>query len=132
MYDIPSILNLGLGGFLFVQIISGGMSMTTTVLTSLNVTQVIEKATANLSLEIETYKEKCLRNINESMGDDATYDLLIKNALENIDEANPDWTYAASRLYIDQLYKEAAHNRGYDADETYTHFHRLIELLSKQ
>src|SRR5699024_5180487 len=96
----------------------------------LDVSEIMEDASADLSLTIESYKEKCLRNIDQAMTDKEIYDLLIKNALENIDEASPNWTYFAGRLYTDQLYREAAKNRDYDASETYHHFYALIEKLT--
>ncbi|HZW68883.1 MAG TPA: ribonucleoside-diphosphate reductase subunit alpha [Pseudogracilibacillus sp.] len=104
--------------------------MTVTLASSLDVSEIMEDASADLSLTIESYKEKCLRNIDQAMTDKEIYDLLIKNALENIDEASPNWTYFAGRLYTDQLYREAAKNRDYDASETYHHFYALIEKLT--
>src|SRR5690625_844967 len=59
-------------------------------------------------------------------------DTLIKNALENIDEGNPDWTYMASRIYLRKLYKEAAFNRNYEEDMYYGDFYRLISLLTEK
>nr|WP_164670283.1 ribonucleoside-diphosphate reductase subunit alpha [Virgibacillus doumboii] len=59
-------------------------------------------------------------------------DSLIKLALENIDEANPDWTFAASRIYLHQLYESAAVNRGYDANIRYGNFYELIFMLTEK
>ncbi len=59
-------------------------------------------------------------------------DTLIQTALENIDEANPDWTYAAARIYVGNLYKEAAANRGYDESEKYGSFYHLIKMLTDE
>ena len=38
-------------------------------------------------------------------------DILIKYALENIDEANTEWTYFAARIYLHNLYRKAAENQ---------------------
>lgn len=59
-------------------------------------------------------------------------DHVIKWALENIDEANPDWTFVASRLYLQNLYEKAAANRGYDANKRYGDLYELIQLLTKK
>ncbi|WP_428848875.1 ribonucleoside-diphosphate reductase subunit alpha [Virgibacillus siamensis] len=57
-----------------------------------------------------------------------SHESLIKAALEQMDEANPDWTFAASRIYLDQIYREAAENRGNMSG--YGDFHHLIETLT--
>src|SRR5699024_6953758 len=57
-------------------------------------------------------------------------DILIQNVLENIDESQPDWTYVASRLYLQKLYWKAAHHRGYDEQDKYGDFYELIHLLT--
>lgn len=59
-------------------------------------------------------------------------DLLAKRALENIDEANPDWTFVASRFLLHSLYLQAAHNRKYDESIKYGDFYRLIQGLTEE
>src|SRR5699024_1220419 len=49
-----------------------------------------------------------------------------------IDEANPDWTFLASRLYLNELYQKAAENRGYKKREQYGDFYKLIHLLTEK
>ncbi|MFC4560058.1 ribonucleoside-diphosphate reductase subunit alpha [Virgibacillus kekensis] len=68
----------------------------------------------------------------EKLNPETKPDDLIKHALENIDEANPDWTFVASRIYLRQLYKRAAENRRYDANLRYGNFHQLIESLTEK
>src|SRR5699024_205227 len=60
------------------------------------------------------------------------YDLCINSALENIDEANPKWTYLASNIYLKKLYKEAATNRNYAHEQKYGDFYTLIKLLTEK
>ncbi|WP_174615064.1 ribonucleoside-diphosphate reductase subunit alpha [Virgibacillus ihumii] len=84
--------------------------------------QLIEQATEGLNVDKKAFLEKSSReNSHES---------LIKFALEQMDEAAPDWTFTASRIYLDQLYKEAAANRGNDVG--YGDFHYLLETLTEK
>lgn len=55
---------------------------------------------------------------------------LILEALSNLDEEEPDWTYVATQAYLRKLYREASKNRAYDADERYGDFYGLIKVLS--
>src|SRR5690625_4452769 len=86
---------------------------------------LINEFTEGLAIDESYYRDKVLRQVTEDKIDDKTYDLLIKSALENIDEAEPDWTYVASRAYLHQLYEKAAENRGYVAELKYGDFYTL-------
>ncbi|GAA0497070.1 ribonucleoside-diphosphate reductase subunit alpha [Salinibacillus aidingensis] len=55
---------------------------------------------------------------------------LIKRALEHIDEGSPDWTFVASRIYLDDLYYQAASNRDYAPSVCYGNFYELIQILT--
>ncbi|SET50386.1 ribonucleoside-diphosphate reductase alpha chain [Oceanobacillus limi] len=94
--------------------------------------QLIRETSKGLSLDITAYKERVFRGIKPEASMDKTIDLLIKHALENIDEANPDWTYLASRLYLQQLYKRAATNRNYEQKDKYGSFYQLIKKLTEE
>nr|WP_245604690.1 ribonucleoside-diphosphate reductase subunit alpha [Paucisalibacillus globulus] len=59
-------------------------------------------------------------------------DLLAKKALENMDEANPNWTFVASRLLLQSLYHQAATNRGYDEKIMYGDFYHLLDILTQK
>jgi ribonucleoside-diphosphate reductase alpha chain len=57
---------------------------------------------------------------------------LILECLGYISVEEPDWTFAAAKLFASLLYKEAAANRGYDPGETgYGPFYPLIEHLTE-
>lgn len=92
--------------------------------------KIIETAHKGLNLSLKEFTEKSLRLINENTSFEEKTNILIKNALENIDEANPDWTFLASQIYLQQLYEKAAQNRKYDATERYGSFYELIKLLT--
>lgn len=87
----------------------------------------IKQATEGLNVDKDAFFKKV-----HNQGPVIEPDHLIKRALENIDEANPDWTYVASRLYLKTLYEQAAANRGYDASRQYGDFHQLIKALTDQ
>src|SRR5699024_10666368 len=89
-------------------------------------------AKQGLNLDVADFSSKVNRLITAEQSEDEKTDILIKTALEQIDEANPDWTYFASRIYAHQLYRHAAANRGYHAEEKYGSFHKLIELLVEE
>src|SRR5699024_4935582 len=84
-----------------------------------------EAVKQGLNLVVADYSSKVNRLITAEQSEDEKTDILIKTALEQIDEANPDWTYFASRIYAHQLYRHAAANRGYHAEEKYGSFHKL-------
>lgn len=89
----------------------------------------VSRAQEGLNVNTEKYLEKSFRTITEESTPSFIADTLIKNALENIDEVNTDWTYLAARIYLYDLYRKAAENRGYDADLRYGDFHELIQIL---
>lgn len=97
-----------------------------------NVARLIDCVTEGLKLDKDLYEEKATRMIAPSLSKEEVYDILIKNALENIDEANPDWTYVASRLYVEQLYEKAAQNRQYASEDQYGDFYKLIKTLTEE
>lgn len=59
-------------------------------------------------------------------------EILINTALENVDEASPEWTFIASRVFLARLYKQASHNRAYDVSEKYGDFFGLLKTLASK
>src|SRR5690625_4002847 len=84
-----------------------------------------------LQVNMDEYEEKLQRTLTGAETSEQFTTVLVKTALENIDEANPDWTYVASRLYLKQLYQEAANNRNGNKESPYGNFYGLIEYLTK-
>lgn len=106
--------------------------MGTMLHTNKTVDEMIQQAKEGLKLHIETFIDKANRTIGEDASFEEITDRLVKNALENIDEANPDWTYFASRIYLEQLYKEAATNRQYKKATKYGDLYHLIQTLTEK
>ncbi|WP_175615868.1 ribonucleoside-diphosphate reductase subunit alpha [Piscibacillus halophilus] len=59
-----------------------------------------------------------------------TNEILLRG-LENISPDEPDWTYVCAKVYMDQLYKEAAANRGYSKELKYGSFYKLTQHLTE-
>lgn len=56
----------------------------------------------------------------------------INMQLEEIDESNPKATFAAARIYLSRLYKQAARNRAYDAEKKYGDYYGLQKTLASK
>lgn len=108
--------------------------MTITIDKKAKYEEIINEASNGLSLQLDDYHEKVFRIIEEHMSTKEVNEVLVKTALENIDEAQPDWTFFASRLYTEQLYEEAATNRQYQVTQAakYGDFYQLIEMLTEK
>ncbi|MGX4670884.1 ribonucleoside-diphosphate reductase subunit alpha [Cerasibacillus sp. JNUCC 74] len=93
--------------------------------------EIIDQAQQGLSIETDAYKQKSFKTIEEDTPLDKALDTLVQNALENIDESAPDWSYLASRIYLQLLYHEARQNRKYEADR-YGELYQLITMLTEE
>jgi len=94
------------------------------------ISKTIDHAAQDIGIDVTSYKKKCLRTVSTETDKKKITDILIKHAIENIDEASPNWTFLASRLYLNQLYQQAADNRGYPSEEKYGDFYQLLTLLT--
>src|SRR5699024_11587941 len=92
---------------------------------------IIDRVTEGLSVDGELLREKAIRTISDEATIDDVRDALIKRSLEMMDEANPEWTYVASRIYLEQLYNAASINRGYDADFKYGDFYAFLKHFTE-
>lgn len=63
---------------------------------------------------------------------EAITDGAIKGMLAEMDESNPQATFAAARIYLSRLYKKAAANRAYDADKKYGDYYGLQKTLASK
>ncbi|WP_373284729.1 ribonucleoside-diphosphate reductase subunit alpha [Ornithinibacillus halotolerans] len=98
----------------------------------LHVFESINEWANELNIQTERYKEKIERMLDSTQVQEDYNDILIKHALENIDEASTDWTYFAARIYLQSLYQKAAENRNYDESLCYGSFYHLIADLTKK
>ncbi|MGE7715599.1 ribonucleoside-diphosphate reductase subunit alpha [Priestia megaterium] len=84
-------------------------------------------------LDFSLYEEKVIQTVTvkENMTDEKVANVLILAALERISMEEPDWTYVAADVYLNELYRKAADNRGYNKKEKYGSFYQLIQELTK-
>ncbi|ADF41695.1 ribonucleoside-diphosphate reductase subunit alpha [Priestia megaterium] len=84
-------------------------------------------------LDFSLYEEKVIQTVTvkENMTDEKVANVLILAALERISMEEPDWTYVAADVYLNELYRKAGDNRGYDKKEKYGSFYQLIQELTK-
>jgi ribonucleoside-diphosphate reductase alpha chain len=82
----------------------------------------------------DKFKERIIRLITnqEQFRAAEITDKLILNALDNITREEPDWTFVASRIFLNKLYKEAAYNRSYDSNEKYGSLIGLLKNLGEK
>ncbi|WP_160725783.1 ribonucleoside-diphosphate reductase subunit alpha [Bacillus sp. USDA818B3_A] len=52
-------------------------------------------------------------------------------ALNQISMADPNWTFLAAHLYLNELYHQAAKHRGFEPEEKYGDFYTLLTYLTK-
>ncbi|MCJ8006582.1 ribonucleoside-diphosphate reductase subunit alpha [Lederbergia wuyishanensis] len=84
------------------------------------------------SINSKEFNEKIIRSIeakDEYKAEHIT-SLLIKTALENVDEASTQWTFDAAKIYLQSLYKKASVNRSYDKELKYGDFYGLLKSLA--
>lgn len=84
-------------------------------------------------IELVGYEKKVKGTLDtrEEWTDEQVWQLLLHSAVERITSTEPDWTFIAARLYLQQLYKQAATTRGEKTDG-YGSFLRLLHLLTKE
>ncbi|OZI12875.1 ribonucleoside-diphosphate reductase subunit alpha [Bacillaceae bacterium SAS-127] len=82
----------------------------------------------NLDLSSVREKVEGAASEKEHWSEEQLQRLLLQAAVERISSEEPDWTFAAAKLYLQNLYKEAAVVRG-DHTNGYGSFQGLIQLL---
>lgn len=97
-----------------------------------NISPVVDRVTDQLAVDAEQLKDKLSRTLSEDATTEEVRDAITKRSLELMDEAAPEWTYAASRMYVETLYEEASLHRGYDANFQYGDFHTLLQELTDE
>ncbi|WP_425203780.1 ribonucleoside-diphosphate reductase subunit alpha [Priestia megaterium] len=85
-------------------------------------------------LDMTKYKKRIKRTINakEEYRARQITKTLILNALDNVSITETSWTFFASRIYLKELYKEAAYNRSYSAKDKYGDLYGLLKTLGKK
>lgn len=89
-----------------------------------NIKELAEKT----GLDIDKFYEKTEKTLEFSGNKKQMYESSIRNALENIDEVNPNWTYLATDIYLTEMYEEAMENRG-NTKQPYENYYGLQQQL---
>lgn len=84
-------------------------------------------------IELSSYKSKINATLEtrEVWTDEQVWQLLLNSAVERITSEEPDWTFVAARLHLQQLYKQAASTRG-EQTSLYGNFLHLLQLLTEE
>lgn len=93
---------------------------------------LLRKATEGLQVDGSLLERKLNTAGDSGESPEKIADALTKLALENMDEAEPDWTFVAARIYLENLYRSAAANRGNVSNEGYGSLYRLIDILTEK
>ncbi|KAB7704228.1 ribonucleoside-diphosphate reductase subunit alpha [Bacillus aerolatus] len=84
-------------------------------------------------VELASFKKKVKEALAERQDwtEEQMQQLLLQAAVERISSSEPDWTFVAARLYLSELYKQAAKTRG-ETVAKYGCFLSLIRLLVEE
>lgn len=84
-------------------------------------------------IELSSYESKINATLEtrEAWTDEQVWQLLLNSAVERITSEEPDWTFVAARLHLQQLYKQAAITRGEQTSQ-YGNFLHLLQLLTEE
>jgi ribonucleoside-diphosphate reductase alpha chain len=103
------------------------MGMTRNSYSEMNpVFKTINHASKKYKLDTSKMKERIAGLEGHSL-----YETSLQYALNQISMEEPNWTYLAANLYLDELYWEAADHRGYQREMKYGDFYALITKLTR-
>lgn len=102
--------------------------MKTMILTEVDsILEALEKTSKMYSIDIQELKN---RLIEKDMSPSEANELALHYSLNKISMDQPNWTYLAAQIYLNQLYAQAAANRGYNKEQKYGDFYELITELT--
>jgi ribonucleoside-diphosphate reductase alpha chain len=99
------------------------------------VTELIQEALSCFpNLEGDLFLEKSLKGLQakEGAASQEIFNSIVLHALDEIDASNPDWTYIAAAIYLENLYVQAAENRGFHAKDKYGSLNDLLQTLTEK
>ncbi|MBS4190830.1 ribonucleoside-diphosphate reductase subunit alpha [Bacillus sp. FJAT-49705] len=102
-----------------------------TSLTHINLDSVIEtidKASYLYKLDIDELKKQLFE---QNLTSESANHHALLYSLNQISMDNPNWTYLAANLFLNELYSKAAVNRGYEREIKYGDFYELIQNLTR-
>ena len=90
------------------------------------VLEAIKKANEKYKLDTTQLVQK-IAELEES----SRYEQSLLYSLNQISMDDPNWTFLAANLFLNDLYHKAAKHRGYNQTEKYGEFYRLLTYLTK-
>jgi ribonucleoside-diphosphate reductase alpha chain len=93
------------------------------------VLQVIQEVAEKYGLDAREINDRVAHLNGTEM--EANRQALIYS-LNKIAMDQPNWTFTAARLYLNELYDSAAKNREYDRSQKYGDFYALIKILTEK
>jgi ribonucleoside-diphosphate reductase alpha chain len=91
-----------------------------------SVYKTIKRASEEFNLDTSQMIEKIARLEKPSQ-----YEAALHYALNQVSMGDPNWTFLAANLYVNELYRKASINRGYQQERKYGKFYALITELTK-
>lgn len=91
-----------------------------------SVLMAVKRASEKYNLDT-TELDKKIANLEDS----SLYEQSLFYALNQISMTEPNWTFLAANLYLDELYRNASSNRGYKPENKYGDFYSLIAELTR-
>lgn len=94
-----------------------------------NVLEAVQKAAEKYGIDPQSLIEKLrLQNLSEAELNQQA----LQYTLNQIAMDQPNWTFVAARLYLNELYSKAAQNRGFSRYLKYGNFYELIKSLTEK
>ena len=91
-----------------------------------SVLSALKSASEKYNLDMSDFYEK-----TSGMEKETLYDQSLIYALNQISMEEPNWTFLAANLYLNELYHKASKTRGYQSGEKYGDFYSLITELTR-
>ncbi|MBY0147052.1 ribonucleoside-diphosphate reductase subunit alpha [Neobacillus niacini] len=86
----------------------------------------VKRASEKYHLDTTQLVEKITK-----LEDSSIYEQSLFYALNQISMSDPNWTFLAANLYLQELYRNASNSRGYKPENKYGDFYSLIAELTK-
>ncbi|MBP2239828.1 ribonucleoside-diphosphate reductase alpha chain [Cytobacillus eiseniae] len=86
---------------------------------------VMKRASQKYQLDMSQYFEMVAE-----LEENSLYDRSLHYALNQISIDEPNWTFAAANLYLNELYRQTSEKRGYQHESNYGDFYTLLSELT--
>jgi ribonucleoside-diphosphate reductase alpha chain len=103
-----------------------GMAVNSVYSVKDSVLAAVKRASETYNLHTNELIEKIV-----NLEDSSIYEQSLFYALNQISMSDPNWTFLAANLYLQELYRNASSSRGYKQEKKYGDFYTLIAELTK-